>query len=55
MSTRQLLIHHTAGCHTCGASIDARNALAWAHNHVRANPTHTVELALGYSVKCEAA
>lgn len=54
MSTsRQTLIHHTAGCFTCGASVDARNALAWAHNHVRRNPGHSVELALGFAVRCE--
>ena len=51
MTTRQALTHHTAGCFTCGASVDARNALAWAHNHVRHNPGHTVELSLGYFVK----
>lgn len=52
MSTsRQTLIHHTAGCHTCGASVDARNALAWAHNHVRRNPGHFVDLSLGYAVR----
>jgi len=51
----QRLIHYTAGCHTCGASVDARNALAWAHQHANKNPGHQVELALGYSVKCEAA
>lgn len=48
--TRQLLIHHSAGCHTCGASINVRNALVWAHNHVRRHPDHHVELSLGYSI-----
>ena len=54
MTTRQLLTHHTAGCFTCGKSCGARNALAWAHNHVRNNPGHTVELSLGYNVKASA-
>lgn len=48
--TRQTLTHHSAGCFTCGASVDARNAQAWAHNHVRHNPGHRVELSLGYYV-----
>lgn len=46
----QRLIHHTAGCFTCGKSCDARNAQAWAHNHVRHHPGHEVELSLGYFV-----
>lgn len=50
---RQMLVFHTAGCHTCGASVNARNAVAWAHNHANKNPGHQVELKLGYSVKCE--
>ncbi len=48
-SSRQRLTHHTAGCFTCGASCDARNALAWAHNHVQTTG-HRVELSLGYQV-----
>lgn len=51
--TRQNLTHHTAGCFTCGASVDARNAQAWAHNHVRYNPGHRVELTLSYHVSGE--
>jgi hypothetical protein len=47
---RQSLTHHTAGCFTCGASVDARNALAWAHNHANHNPGHQVELAMGYFI-----
>ena len=50
---RQNLIHHTAGCHTCGASVDERNAQVWAHNHVRRNPGHFVDLSLGYAVRCD--
>jgi len=50
MNTSQSLIHHTAGCYTCGASCSARNALAWALNHVKAHPTHSVELSLAYHV-----
>lgn len=53
LPTRQFLTHHTAGCFTCGASVDARNALAWAHNHVR-RTGHKVELSLGYSITPEA-
>lgn len=48
---KQVLTHATAGCFTCGATVDARNAVAWAHQHVNRHPTHTVELSLGYSVK----
>ena len=47
---RQTLIGHTAGCHNCAKSVDAKNALAWAHNHVRQNPGHRVELSLHYIV-----
>jgi hypothetical protein len=47
---RQTLIFHTAGCHDCGASVDAKNAVAWAHNHVSRNPGHQVELSLGYQI-----
>ncbi len=47
---RQSLTHHTAGCFTCGAAVDARNALAWAHNHANRNPGHRIELALGYLI-----
>lgn len=54
MSARQSLIHHTAGCFTCGKSVSARNALAWAHNHVRHNPGHWVEVSLGYIVSAAA-
>lgn len=50
--TRQGLIHYTAGCLGCGASIVARNAQAWAHNHSR-RTGHSVELQLGYKVTCE--
>lgn len=46
---KQVLIHHTAGCLDCGASVDARNALAWAHNHANKH-RHRVELSLGYTV-----
>lgn len=47
---RQTLIHHIASCHDCGASCGARNAQGWATNHVRFNPGHFVEVALGYAV-----
>lgn len=50
---RQVLIHHTAGCHDCSASVASRNAQVWASNHVKANPTHHVEVTLGYSVRAE--
>jgi hypothetical protein len=51
--TRQVLVHHTAGCHTCSALVSARNVQAWAHNHVRHHPGHVVELAMGYRVSDE--
>jgi len=47
--TRQGLIHHFANCQTCQKSCDARNALAWAHNHARTTG-HPVELQLGYLI-----
>ncbi len=50
MTVRQSLIHHTAACHDCGARCDARNAQAWATNHVRRHPAHFVEVSLGYAV-----
>lgn len=50
--TRQGLIHHTADCLECDASIVARNAKAWAHKHSR-QTGHAVELQLGYRVICE--
>lgn len=50
---KQGLIHYTAGCLECDASVVARNAQAWAHQH--ANKTgHAVELQLGYRVTCDA-
>lgn len=49
LPTRQSLIHYTAGCLTCGASVGARNAQAWAHNHA-ATTGHDVELSLGWLV-----
>lgn len=51
MSTRQGLIHYTAGCLHCSASVVARNAQAWAHNHAR-RTGHPVELSLGWRVTC---
>lgn len=51
MATRQILTHYTAGCFTCGKSVAAKNAQAWAHNHVRHNPTHVVELTLAWNVR----
>lgn len=50
--TQQGLIHYTAGCLECDASVDARNAQAWAHNHSR-RTGHAVELSLGYRVTCK--
>lgn len=47
--TKQGLIHHSAICHDCSKTCDARNALAWAHNHARTTG-HAVELQLGYRV-----
>lgn len=47
--TKQGLIHHHAGCLECDKTCDARNALAWAHNHARTTG-HAVELQLGYRV-----
>lgn len=37
-------------CITCGANTQARNALAWTHNHVRANPTHLCGYQVAYFV-----
>lgn len=48
--TTESLISYRAQCHMCAARCDAKNAKAWAHNHVRRNPGHRVELALGYLV-----
>ena len=50
MTVRQTLIFHSAGCHTCGATVSARNAQAWASNHVRHNPGHFAEVSLGFAV-----
>ncbi len=50
MTTTQGLIHFTAECLVCGASVAARNAQAWAHNHAR-HTGHNVELSLGWLVK----
>ncbi|MDX2094342.1 MAG: hypothetical protein SFW64_00120 [Alphaproteobacteria bacterium] len=49
---KQTLIHHTAHCFDCGKQVDARNALAWAHNHAN-RYGHAVELQLGYRIKPE--
>jgi hypothetical protein len=54
MKTKQQLIGATAACNTCGSGTSARNALAWAHNHVRHNPEHSVHLAVEYTVRCAA-
>lgn len=48
---RQVLIHHSSACHTCGASTDGRNSQAWASLHVKRNPGHHCEVSLGYSVR----
>jgi len=50
MAVTQRLIHYQAACHTCDAGCMARNAQAWATNHVRAHPGHFVEVSLGYAV-----
>lgn len=47
--TEQTLVHFSAACQVCAARCDARNAQAWAHNHVRAHG-HVVELQLAWSV-----
>lgn len=52
MASKTGLIHYTAGCLTCDASIVARNAMAWAHNHARRHG-HAVEVQLGYRVSCD--
>lgn len=48
-SSEQTLVHYTAGCFDCGASLSARNAQAWAHQHVQ-KTGHSVELSLGWMV-----
>ena len=45
---RQAMVAASAGCFTCSASTAARNAQAWATNHVRHNPGHAVEVTLTY-------
>lgn len=45
---RQTMTDASAGCHTCHASTGARNAQAWATNHVRHHPGHEVEVTLTY-------
>jgi hypothetical protein len=45
---RQTMTDASAGCFTCHASTDARNAQAWATNHVRHHPGHEVEVRLTY-------
>jgi hypothetical protein len=47
---KQSLVEHQASCRQCGASCDARNAQAWASNHVRAHPGHEVRVCLEYEV-----
>jgi hypothetical protein len=47
--TQQFLIHNIARCGECDASIDAKNAVAWAHNHAR-RTGHAVSLELAYRV-----
>lgn len=47
--TKQGLIHHYAACIECDKVCEARNALAWAHNHARTTG-HAVELQLAYRV-----
>lgn len=47
--SRQYLTHYSAGCFDCGASCGAKNAQAWAHQHVR-KTGHRVELSLGWQV-----
>lgn len=51
--TKSGLTHHTALCHDCDAQVNARNAMAWAHNHARQHG-HNVELQLAYRISCDA-
>lgn len=51
-ASMQRLTHYTAGCFDCGASVSAKNAQAWAHQHVR-KTGHRVELSLGWNVSPE--
>lgn len=53
MKARQTLIHYRALCLNCAARCDAKNATAWAHNHIAHHPSHRVELSLGYSVTAQ--
>lgn len=48
---RQSLSEHTASCQDCPAKCDARNAQAWATNHVKKHPHHVVKVELAYDVK----
>ena len=52
--TGQLLNTALAQCRNCGQRCDARNAQAWAHNHVRHHRGHVVDLALEIVVRAEA-
>lgn len=51
--TKQGLIHYGAACLECAASMTARNAQEWAHDHAL-RTGHAVELQLGYRVTREA-
>jgi len=48
---RQSLVQHTASCHDCPATCDARNAQAWATNHVKKHPSHVVKIELAYEAR----
>lgn len=46
---KQGLVHYAAYCHQCERSCEAKNAQAWAHQHVN-RTGHAVELQLGWLV-----
>lgn len=48
---RQSLRGHSASCQDCAASCDARNAQAWATNHVKRHPGHVVTVDLSYEAR----
>jgi hypothetical protein len=48
---RQTLSEHSACCQDCDATCDARNAQAWATNHVKRHPGHVVKIELCYEAR----
>lgn len=47
--SKKMLVQHHAKCRDCAKEGTARNALAWAHNHVKYSG-HRVDLVMGWTV-----